>query len=44
LLNPFFTPGEGPSSLEGDDLPGNLAEEVVADIASWIAGLPVLSD
>lgn len=39
-LNHLFLPGEGPSSLEEYDIPGNIPEEVIADIASWIGQLP----
>jgi dienelactone hydrolase len=39
-LNHLFLPGEGPSSLEEYDIPGNIPEEVISDIASWIGQLP----
>jgi len=39
-LNHLFLPGEGPSSLEEYDIPGNIPEEVISDIARWIGGLP----
>ena len=43
-LNHLFLPGEGPSSLEEYDIPGNIPEEVIADIANWIGELPALEE
>jgi hypothetical protein len=39
-LNHLFIAGEGPSQPSEYSVPGHVADEVLDDIAAWVAALP----